>query len=268
MVTASLLLAAALQAAAAPAASAAPPAEICALVTPRGDVLHFAAMPWSEDGSRLGLAPAQGSAWPADAIVGTRNRAGRFGFGREGGVVFELGARVAGRLARSATLYRNQGDGLPLAFGFCQPGPAPDVADAVDTSAQPAAVGADIPAFDPQNWPIEDCGLLLSDGRRVRFGYHHVGPDRVNLTSADLWPGETVTASSGEDGKTAAQVFRRPGGPDGVVSLVVVPPRGASLIRILHLGVATAPDLTAYGICGYREVVRRPTLESSRPVSR
>src|ERR1700710_2336314 len=191
---ASLLRAVALQAAVPPPAQQ---AEICSLVTPRGDAIHFAAMAWSRDGSRLGLAPVDGSSWPADAIVGTRSPTpgGGFVFGHGRGIAFDLGDRVTGRLDRSATLFGNEGRGLPLAFGFCRLGPAPDVADAVDTLVQPAAVGADIAAFDPQHWPSDRCALLLSDGRRMRFAYHVSAGNRMRLSSADLWPGGPVIAT-------------------------------------------------------------------------
>jgi hypothetical protein len=257
MVMASLLVAAALQAA---IPSPSSQAEICSLITPSGEVIHFAAMAWSQDGSRLGLAPVGGSVWPADAIVGTRSSAaaGGFIFGHGAGISFELSERVAGRTDRSATLFGHEGRGLPLAFGFCQLGPAPDVADAIDTVAQPASVGANIAAFDSQHWPRNHCALLLTDGRRMRFTHAISGRDQMRLSSAELWPGGPVTVAIRPTPKNATGIFfGREGGPEGVETAVAVPPLATVLFRIAQLGAPAAQELIAYGICG-EHLVRRP----------
>jgi hypothetical protein len=132
------------------------------------------------------------------------------------------------------------------------------VADAVDTLVQPAAVGADIAAFDPQHWPSDRCALLLSDGRRMRFAYLVSGGNRMRLSSADLWPGGPVIATIRQAPKNMAGIpFGREGGPEGVETMFATPPLAAALFHIVQLGVPSTPDLVAYGICG-EHLVRRP----------
>lgn len=263
MVIAALFLAAASQAAA--------QAEICTLVTPRGDTIRVAAMAWSSDGTRLGLVPAAGSAWPREAIAGVRNRAAgrpagppRFLFGDAHGLVFEFGQRLAGRTARSATLFRNaeEGSGLPLAFGYCALGPAPEALDAVDTSVQTASAGAGIPAFDPVLWPERDCAMLLGDGRQVRLNFDLQGRDGVAVTSPGLWGGRRVVADMRWlDG--AAGVFDHDGGPSGTAANYGSSSGSSAvkLIRFQRIGGDAAANLTGYAICGYPTVERRAVAQ-------
>ncbi|HTU12767.1 MAG TPA: hypothetical protein VMG08_17895 [Allosphingosinicella sp.] len=267
MVIGAFLLAAAAQA----AAPAAAQAEICTLVTPRGDLVRVAAMAWSSDGTQLGLIPVAGGVWPREAIVGTRNRAGRgraggprFLFGNARGLAFELGERLASQPARSATLFRNaeSGPGLPLAFGYCAFGPAPPAEDAVDTSAQPAAVGADIPAFDPALWPEQDCAMLLGDGRRIRLGFDLRGRDAVSLSSAELWGGRRLMADM-RWLPSGVGLFDHDGGPTGTAANYGVDSgsSAAKLISFQSLGGNAAESLKGYAICGYQAVVRRAVAQ-------
>jgi hypothetical protein len=246
-----------------------PQAELCTLVTPRGDVVRVAAMAWSTDGSRLGLVPVAGSAWPREAIAGLRNRADRgreappqFVFGDAQGVVFEFGPRLAGRAGRSATLFRKaeDGTGLPLAFGYCERGPAPAAEDAIDTAVQPAAVGANIPAFDPALWPETDCAMLLGDGRQLRIAFDLQGRDGVALTSPGLWGGRRIVADM-RWLNGAAGVFDHDGGPTGTAANYGAGTSAAKLIRFQRIGGDAAEGLNGYAICGYPTVVRRAAAQ-------
>jgi hypothetical protein len=246
-------------------ASPARQAEICALVTPRGDTVRVAALAWSNDGSRLGLAPSAGSVWPREAIVGTRNRTDarpeappQFVFGGANGLVFEFGPRLAGRTGRSATLFRRaeDGTGLPLAFGYCERGPEPAVEDAADSTAQPAAVGMNIPAFDPALWPENDCAMLLGDGRQIRVNFDLQGRDGVALTSPDLWSGRRVVADM-RWLNDAAGVFDHDGGPSGTAANYRAGASAVKLIRFQRIGGGAPEGLNGYAICGYATVVRR-----------
>jgi hypothetical protein len=252
------------------ATPAVPQGEICTLVTPRGDAVRVAAMPWSTDGSRLGLVPMAGSAWPREAIAGVRNPAApnrqappQFSFGNaRSGVVFEFGPRLAGRMDRSATLFRKaeDGTGLPLAFGYCARGPAPDTEDAVDTSVQPASVGADIPAFDVALWPQDDCAMLLSDGRQLRINFDLPSRTSVALTSPGLWGGRRlVTDMRWLNGR--AGMFDHDGGPTGTAANYGNGTSAAKLIRFQRLGDGAGDGLSGYAICGYETVVRRATAQ-------
>jgi hypothetical protein len=267
MVIAALFLAMASQAASPPG----PQAEICTLLTPRGDAVRIAAMSWSTEGDRLGLIPVAGTIWPRETIAGARNRfdrspAGprRFIFGDAHGVVFELGERLAGRPARSATLFRNaeEGPGLPLAFGYCERGPAPDAEDALDTSVQPASVGAGIPAFDTALWPETDCAMLLGDGRRVRISFDLQGRSGVALTSPDLWGGHRVVADM-RWLESGAGLFDHDGGPSGT-AMNYGSRTGSSvarLIRFQQIGGGAAAGLNGYAICGASTTVRRAVAQ-------
>lgn len=251
------------------AVQGAPQAEICTLLTPRGDAVRVAAMAWSTDGSRLGLVPATGSAWPREAIAGVRNRADRgrnappqFTFGDAHGVVFEFGPRLAGRPGRSATLFRRaeDGTGLPLAFGYCELGPAPDAEDAVDTSVQPASVGAGIPAFDPALWPQTDCAILLGDGRQLRLVFDLQDRDGVALTSAGLWGGHRIVADM-RWLNASAGLFDHDGGPSGTAANYVSGSSAAKLIRFQRIGGDVADGLAGYAICGFGTIERRPAAQ-------
>jgi hypothetical protein len=80
----------------------------------------------------------------------------------------------------------------------------------------------------------------------------------MRLSSAELWPGGPVTAEIRPTPKNMTGIFfGREGGPEGVQTWVALPPLAATLFRIVQLGVPSAPDLTAYGICG-EHLVRRP----------
>lgn len=257
MVIAALSLLAAVQ--------AAPQAEVCTLVTPRGDAVHVAAMAWSSDGSRLGLVPVSGGVWPREAIVGTRVSTGhnrgappRFVFGDAHGLVFELGPRLAGRTDRAATLFRNgaDGPGLPLAFGYCAMGPAPAADDAVDSTAQPASAVANIPAFDPALWPESDCAMLFGDGRQARVNFDLQGRDSVAITSPALWDGHRVVADLRWLDQ-AAGVFDHDGGPTGTAANYGAGSSAVKLIRFQRFGGGAPESLNGYAICGYAAVVRR-----------
>lgn len=261
------MIAAFLLAAASQAAAPAAQAEICTLVTPRGDAVRVAAMSWSEDGNLLGLIPVAGTVWPRDTLAGERNsfdRSGagqhRFVFGNEHGVVFELGPRLAGRPARAATLFRNAAAGpdLPLAFGYCEIGTAPEAVEAIATSVQPQSVGAGIPAFDPALWPESDCAMLLGDGRQVRVHFDLQGQTAVALASPGLWGGRRIVADMRWLNGSAG-IFDHDGGPSGTAANYGSrsSSSAAKLIRFQRIGGGAAESLNGYAICGYATTVRR-----------
>lgn len=266
MVTPGLFLLAAAQA----ASPSAPQAEICTMLTPRGDVVRAAALAWSSDGSRLGLVPVPGGIWPREAIVGmrrtaeTRGARPRFVFGDSSGVILEFGDRFTGRPARAVTLFRNAAAGpyLPLAYGYCEFGPAPQAEDAADTSTQPASVGAGIPAFDPALWPERDCAMLLGDGRRVRITFDLRDGGGVALTSPELWGERRIVAAIGWSANGVG-VFDNDGGPTGTA--VSYGTRSVSsvarLIRFERIGGRTATNLSGYAFCGAATTVRRAVAQ-------
>lgn len=252
MVTATFL-AAALQ-----AAAPAPAVPMCSLVTPRGDAVGFS-LRATANPDEIRLASVPGSAWPAHSVVG-RQRGGGFAIGGSEGFLLELGPSEA-RHQRSATLWRRNGRSasLPVAYGFCEERPASAAVDE-EPGAGGNEAGADHPAFDPARWP-QDCGLMLSDGRRIRFDFTLVDRDHARLESPQLWSGRPVTTDvRWINGRGGAQVgaFSRRGGPEGVQTMFIQRAQAVKLIRLRQIGEPSAPGLSGYGICGYTNIVRRP----------
>jgi hypothetical protein len=242
--------------------TAAPPLTLptCSLVTPRGDSIGF--FLWSaEDPTEFRLTATPGSAWPARTLVGTQRTGAAprgIAIGGSDGFLLELGPDSAGHQQRSATLSRRSRQGaLPVAYGFCEERPA--AAQAGEPAADRNEVGADNAAFDPARWP-QDCGLMLTDGRRIRFDFTLADRNRVTLTSPQLWSGRPVTASVSWVSGRGAQVgtFSRRGGPEGVQTMAVRGGQAVKLIRLQQIGEPSAPGLSGYGICGYTNIVRRP----------
>jgi hypothetical protein len=267
-----LVLAAALQAGAGPD----PAGQLCALVTPRGDLVGFQMLPGEAQGDTLGLVATPGSVWPSRRLTGDRASfeaapSGKswFAFGGREGLVLELGRPARDSQRQTATLSRRDGGrpGLPLAFGYCAPGGSAIAPAPLDPNADPNAIGADIPAFDPRRWPAEDCGLLLSDGRRMQFGFRLAAEDQVEFSSPGLWAGRRVTTTIRwlrVGGGVQLGAFNRRGGPSGTQTMIVESngSRAAKLIHLLEVGDPSAVNQTGYGICGYVGLVRRPAREN------
>lgn len=244
-------------------AGAAPELPACSLVTPRGDTIGFF-LRSTEDPDEIRLSPTGGSAWPVRTIVGTRRDMRselRFAIGGRDGFVLELASNSERRPKRSATLFLRAGQRstLPVAYGFCEERP-PAASGGDEPGADPAAVGTDNLAFDPAHWPEGDCGLILSDGRRIRFDFTLIDRDQVRLESSELWPGRPVTTGIRWMNSSGVQVgsFGRRGGPEGVQMMFVDRSRAVKLIRLQQVGGPSAANLTGYGICGYNNIVRRP----------
>ncbi|HYI47978.1 MAG TPA: hypothetical protein VEX35_05875 [Allosphingosinicella sp.] len=245
-----------LLAAASQAAAPAPTLPVCSLVTPRGDSIGFVVR-GTENPAEIRLTAAPGSAWPAHSVVGRQGTTG-FVIGGSAGLDLHLGPESAAR-QRATTLSRRGGRSaaLPVAYGFCEERPA--AAAGEEPGAGRHDAGADNPAFDPARWP-QDCGLILSDGRRMRLDFTLVDRNRARLQSAQLWPGGPVTMEvrwlNGRGGQVGA--FSRRGGPEGVQTMYTQGSRAVKLIRLRQIGEPSAPGLNGYGICGYGSIVRRP----------
>lgn len=254
MVSAGLLLAA-LQ-----AATVAPAVPNCALVTPRGDDIHF--FIWSAEGDDdIRLSPLASATWPRSTVVGVRRpteRGLRFDIGSRDGFVLELNAQVS-EAQRTATLLRRDGHRatIPVAYGYCQDGPV--TVEPSDPGDQ-TAVGANDPAFDPTLWPEYDCALLLDNGRHTRITFDLPRPDMVRLQSADLWSGRPVTTTIrwSRLGNQQIGLFSQRGGFGGIQTMIIDGDRAVKLLRLSQLGEGSPPDMNGYGICGYRHIERRP----------
>jgi hypothetical protein len=247
-----------------PSAGAVATMPTCSLVTPRGDRIEF--FIWSgDDPSQFNFTGVPGSAWPTHTLAGTRGTLGRnatgFVIGGAGGAALALSAQDAGTRRRAATIIgTSQGlSSLPLAYGFCEERPAPETAI---PPADREATEADSPAFNPDLWPEEDCAMLLSDGRRIRFKFTLLGPSDLRIQSQALWSGRPVTTRLqwSTSGQGQAR-FDSPDGPAGDQLFVVNVPRAARVIRFRRLGGGEAAGLSGYGICGYRAIQRRPNAD-------
>jgi hypothetical protein len=236
----------------------------CSLVTPRSDAVDFVAPNWNESGDEISISGSEGTVWPRRTLAGRRGvtagspgAARMFAFGSGNGLALEVAAG-SNQEIRSATLYRRGGRrvGLPLAFGFCALRPDPAVHGMPDRNADSAEIGANIPAFDPARWPAADCGLVLSDGRRVPFRFTLPNRDQVRLWSPALWADGPVTMAMRWDGgaRALSGSFARSGGPSGRQATAVSVPLAVRLIRLWEIGGSTG--LTGFGICGM-QLVRR-----------
>jgi hypothetical protein len=238
----------------------------CALVAPNGDRIAFQVSSLSSNGDATGLISQTDSVWPSRTLVGNRMSPGRnsFGFGGERGLVIQMGG-AEGQI-RTVAIHRRQGNriGLPLAFGYCRPQSRVPAYRALDPTIAENEIGADIAAFDLSRWPEDDCGLILSDGRRMRFRFRLDPGGSVQLSSPDLWSGRPVAVPM-RWGRplNGLQVgtFGRRGGPSGTQIMHMDERRGngVKLIALSNLGDGSAVNLTGYAICGYRGLVRRPS---------
>ena len=255
MVSATLLLA---------LAQAAEPVPVCTLVTPGGQNVGFF-IGGDDMADHIRLSATPGAVWPTATLRAARMAASgtniRFAVGGDHGLTLELGNLAVGRTQRPATLFRRQGQttGLPLAFGYCEDRPVS--ANAPEPSTNQAALGLNNAAFDPAHWPQDDCALLLSDGRRIRFNFTLTGDTRLSLRSPGLWSGQTVATDirwlQPRNG-TQFATFGRGGGPEGVQMMFVEQPLAVKLIRFRVLGETSMPTLTGFGMCGYSLIERRP----------
>ncbi|MEA3042513.1 MAG: hypothetical protein QOH47_351 [Sphingomonadales bacterium] len=254
------------------AQSAAPAAvPTCVLVAPNGDPIGFKLTPWDESGETMGLLATEGSVWPTATLVGDRmaampaGDAGRaFAFGGDRGIVVLLGDPEAGRGWQPVALFRRAGGrmSLPLAHGFCQPGPRFTVHRPYDPAADPAAIGDAIAAFDQALWPKDDCALLAQDGRRLRMRYRLRDSGTVEFQSTELWGREplaaTLTHERVQRGRPGRARFVRRTGPSGHELFFVDDTSGVKLITFLELRGTGARDQAGFAICGYRGMTRGP----------
>ena len=269
---AGLILAAALQPV--PAPVSAQPVPVCSLVTPGGDRIGFLMLPW-DDGGVVGVIPTRGSVWPRRTLPAApasvdRPPAGKYwlSFGGEPGLMLELEpAQPSAR--QTATLLRRQGrrPGLPLAFGFCEPGPRPTIYAPMNLDVDPRQIDADIPAFDPDQWPQNRCALLISDGRRMPFRFRLSGPRTAAFSGDGLWSGRTVTAPIRwlrAQGGVQLGAFERRGGPRGTQRMIVDPAAGQAgkMIYLSEIGDPSLAGQSGYGMCGYVGLVRRAVREN------
>lgn len=255
-----MILATFLLALAQPPAGAIAAVPTCSLVTPRGDRIAF--FVWSGgDRSRFNVTGVPGSAWPTHTLAGTRHDMARNGhwfvIGGDEGVGLMLSAPEPGATRRAATIVsRSQRlPAMPLAYGFCDERPAPGTAE---PPANPGATEADSPVFNPDLWPDDDCAMLLSDGRPIRFQFALLGPSNMRIQSQALWSGRPVTTRLrwGTPGQSQAS-FDAPDGPEGDHFFMDQAQRAVRMIRFRRLGGGEPAGLNGYGICGYRAVRRR-----------
>jgi hypothetical protein len=254
-----MILGTLLLAAAQPAASAAATMPTCSLVTPRGDRIEF--FIWGgDDPNQFNFTSAPGSAWPRHTLAGTRRNLERnvpwFVIGGADGVALMLNAPEAGATRRAATIVGRSRRlvPLPLAYGFCEERPAPE------TAVPPTdlnATEADSPVFNPELWPDDDCALLLSDGRRIRFKVTLMPLSDVQFQSEALWPGAPVTTRLRWATDSRAD-FSSPNGPQGNQLFMINGTLGTRVISLRRVGGTAAAGLSGYGICGYRGLHRAP----------
>jgi hypothetical protein len=247
-------------------ATAAEAVPVCSLVTPRGDAIGFF-IGGDDAPGQIRLSATPGSAWPTATLQASRLRAANLRFaigGARDGLLLELGNQSAGQSRRPATLFLRDGDRVtvPVAYGFCEDRPV--TANAPEPAPNAASGAADGPAFNPALWPEEDCALILSNGRRMRFDFTLTGENQLRLDSRDLWSGRSVSTSiRWLEPRESVQLgaFGRDGGPEGLQMMFVAQPMAAKLVRFAKLGDPSLPNVTGYGICGYRTVTRRPSIQ-------
>jgi hypothetical protein len=245
-------------------AAAAPVNMDCSLVTPAGDPVGFTLI--DAAGQDPELVPADRSVWPTrtlparrGVLTGSPGASGMFATGSGDGLALDVSEAAPNESLRQAILYRRDRlrVGVPIAFGFCAVLPdQPIVYEGAGAAADPREIGANIPAFDPAHWPAADCGLILSDGRRVPFRFTLPNRDQVRLWSPALWADGPVTMAMRWDGGARAMSgsFARSGGPSGRQATAVSVPLAVRLIRLWEIGGSTG--LTGFGICGM-QLVRR-----------
>lgn len=233
----------------------------CSLVTPDGSAVQFILTGWSASGRTLSVARSSvASTWPKQSLGGKAEGASghSFSFGGADGLLLDLGRAASKTGARTALLSRRAGGATthPAAFGFCNPVP-PDVALVLAPITRGAAAGTDIAAFDPARWPAI-CAMVTDRGHIVRFDYTLKG-QRVELVSPVLWGRQPVLTPISFTDRGAR--FGSRTGPSGSERWVMDrrSGRAAKLIHFSRLGDSSAQS--AYGICGYNQIVRRPNTQ-------
>lgn len=243
-------------AAAAQALQATPSA--CWLVTPGNDAVGFQLLTGARPDGQVTFSPTRGSIWPARTLAATTAANGnRFALEGDEGFTLKLEPAEQSPDRYIATLSRRgaQGSEVPIAFGFCDRSQEASAGQAGDAAPAQADIAAAARAFDPARWPEDRCGMILSDGRRMPFRFQLSGPNQVAMVSSSLWNRQPVTARM-----RGATSFSGRNGLSGAREFIILEREamGADLIRFRNLGDPSAAGLTAYAICGYSQVVRRP----------
>jgi len=219
----------------------------CSLVTPNAENVSFSVASSAGGSGTVVLAPAEGSVWPAAPAAGSRD-GNEIAIGGRGGLILNVGPPLA-LLSRSDS----RGAIVPVAVGACR--------EAVDVtvSAVSGSVSNDLPAFDPAQWP-RHCGLLLSDGRRVRFRYQTGGPrGPAQMLGEGLWGNQPVTTRfAGVTSGTSH--FGDRTGPAGTDRMLGSGDARAKIIAFTRIGDPSISAQTGVGICGYNNITRRPNI--------
>ncbi|MFN3388089.1 MAG: hypothetical protein ACK40O_04100 [Allosphingosinicella sp.] len=238
-------------------APAAPSVLECGLVTPGGEPVAFAAEIREGGAGAVFLTPAPGTVWPAARLAGggavkqgKEGPSAAFHFagtGKNGGLSLEV-------KGERATLYAMKGNrkDLPRAYGFCVPGSA----DAAGEGPVATDAKADIPAFDPANWP-DHCGLITRQRQSTRIDYtiiDNMTRSEVRTNVPALFGGETRV----EARRTQGARRSRFSGEQlvGYETLVVEEPSAVQLLEFERFGVAGP----AAGICGISTIIRRAVI--------
>lgn len=226
----------------------------CSFVTPSAQAIDFAVV---EDSS-VAILPRTGSIWPSAPLRARRasGRTHRIVVGDRDGLVLDVGrSEGQGRAMSVLSRWNGRQPTYPVAVGTCQA--IPRTAPASDRSPAAFSASDNIAAFDPQRWP-DDCGLLLDDGRRVRFDYTIAGPGGpVRLESRVLWGSRPVTTRwSGGPGGTSR--FGGGSGPSGSERMLHHDGLLVKIIQFSRIGDPAVSAQSGLGICGYNNVVRRP----------
>ncbi len=224
------------------------------MVLPSAEAIDFVIEPAA--GQTVSVRPLANSVWPGGALSGVRER-DRVVLGGGDGVAIEVERPEAGREDSNAYLYRldRRRMAFPLAVGVCR---ATAVVPASAPAPAPAATsGGDISGFDPANWP-RHCGLILSDGRRIRFRYQTGGPrGPAQMVGEGLWSGQPVTTRfAGVPSGTSH--FGDRTGPAGTERMLGGGDIRAKVIKFTRIGDPSVTAQTGIGICGYNNIVRRP----------
>jgi hypothetical protein len=108
---------------------------------------------------------------------------------------------------------------------------------------------------------MDDCGLLLEDGRRVRFDYTLDWPrGRVRIQSPALWGNQPVTTNWTEVPSGNSR-FGGATGPAGTERMLGADNIRVKIISFSRIGDPADTVRTGLGICGYNNIVRRPVRE-------
>lgn len=226
----------------------------CSFVTPSAQAIDFAVV---EDSS-VAILPRAASIWPSAPLQARRasGRTHRIIVGDRDGLVLDVG-EIEGRSRAIALLSRWNGrqPTYPVAVGTCQT--SSGTASAPDLPPVPFSASDNIAAFDPRQWP-SDCGLLLDDGRRVRFDYTITGPGGpVRIESQVLWGSRPVT-TRWSGGPGGASRFGGGIGPSGSERMLSHDGLLVKIIQFSRIGDPAVSARSGLGICGYNNVVRRP----------